>query len=694
MVSPVRSRSPPGAYSSEHSGVERKIGSSTSNRKACIGTTSTPSRAARAGPAVRSPSRAVPKRSSAAASPSVVPYAPQDEGPTLKRWIAFSEKRTSIGMRAAGSAPSRPRPGAATKKSSRWSSPPAVWTSMNPPAPGPVSGDSATKDISTQATAASTALPPPRSTSAPARAVTGWPAATTPFTQRKLARDELRHVDVGEGGAALALPAAPHPRLVVRRDARLASVSPRRGPVLRPVAVAGRHHRDPDLVLDLLVDHGPEDDVRLGVARLGHDRPDIGEVEVDQARERDQVGDALDALAQHVVRHAERLHHRGRLVQHRQQARVRDHDQRVDLAGELLDPQVGLLAAPRPLEGERLGDDAHRERAHLAGDARDDRRRARAGAAACAGGDEHHVRAAQHGLHLVVVLERREAPELGVRARAEPARGFPAYVHAVVRRGLLERLGVGVDRDELDALDLRLDHPVDGVHARASHPDDAQDGLRDLAGRRHGVRRRQRLGRAGRLELALHDVLGGVRREHGAQALLRARDAVVAAVRLVLGLPLAAAGALVGALLCALGGLGQLHAAAGLAGLRLRPALGPAARDLRRRSALGQRPSATRLLRARLAAARLLARAARLLAGLLALRAAARLLLLPLRFVLLRLAEELGQRPLAHARPLTACHSPGPPPLADGRRRPPCRPGRTSAPTSPSPEPPRNAPSC
>src|ERR687893_2562439 len=377
MVSPVRSSSPPGAYSSEHSGVERKIGSSTSNRKACIGTTSTPSRAARAGPAVRSPSRAVPKRSSAAASPSVVPYAPQDEGPTLKRWIAFSEKRTSIGMRAAGSAPSRPRPGAATKKSSRWSSPPAVWTSMNPPAPGPVSGDSATKDISTQATAASTALPPPRSTSAPARAVTGWPAATTPFTQRKLARDELRHVDVGEGGAALALPAAPHPRLVVRRDARLASVSPRRGPVLRPVAVAGRHHRDPDLVLDLLVDHGPEDDVRLGVgrlghglgrlvdlpqrqvapagdrqqdrprslerrleqrrldrvrhrvhravlarahadpeqrlARLGHDRPDVGEVEVDQARERDQVGDALEALAQHVVRHAERLHHRGRL---------------------------------------------------------------------------------------------------------------------------------------------------------------------------------------------------------------------------------------------------------------------------------------------------------------------------------------------------------------------------------------------
>ena len=52
---------------------------------------------------------------------------------------------------------------------------------MNPPAPGPVSSDSATNDISTQATAASTAFPPASSASTPAWAVTGCPAATTPF---------------------------------------------------------------------------------------------------------------------------------------------------------------------------------------------------------------------------------------------------------------------------------------------------------------------------------------------------------------------------------------------------------------------------------------------------------------------------------------------------------------------------------
>src|SRR3712207_8472549 len=36
-----------------------------------------------------------------------------------------------------------------------------------------------------------------------------------------------------------------------------------------------------------------------------HDRPHVGEVEVDEPRDRDQVGDALDALAQDVVGRSE-----------------------------------------------------------------------------------------------------------------------------------------------------------------------------------------------------------------------------------------------------------------------------------------------------------------------------------------------------------------------------------------------------
>jgi hypothetical protein len=51
---------------------------------------------------------------------------------------------------------------------------------MNPPAPNPVSGLSQTNEVRVAAIAESTALPPARSTSAPASAVSWCPAATAP----------------------------------------------------------------------------------------------------------------------------------------------------------------------------------------------------------------------------------------------------------------------------------------------------------------------------------------------------------------------------------------------------------------------------------------------------------------------------------------------------------------------------------
>ena len=68
---------------------------------------------------------------------------------------------------------------------------------------------------------------------------------------------------------------------------------------------------------------------------------------------------------------------------------------RVAGRAQQLDALVGLLRAAGALELERRRDDADGQRAELARDARDDGRRAGAGAAALAGGDEHHVGAAQ-----------------------------------------------------------------------------------------------------------------------------------------------------------------------------------------------------------------------------------------------------------------------------------------------------------
>src|SRR5688500_18185042 len=106
---------------------------------------------------------------------------------------------------------------------------------------------SATNEVSIAASAASTALPPARRTSAPAAAVRGWPAATTPVVATPLVPgDELRHVDLaGRNPTRLAARSAGavYPRLADRLTERRALV-----PRSALLAVAGGDHGDPHLV--------------------------------------------------------------------------------------------------------------------------------------------------------------------------------------------------------------------------------------------------------------------------------------------------------------------------------------------------------------------------------------------------------------------------------------------------------------
>ena len=139
------------------------------------------------------------------------------------------------------------------------------------------------------------------------------------------------------------------------------------------------------------------------------------------------------------------------------------------------DAVVGLLRAARALELERRRDDADRERAELARDARDDRRGAGAGAAALAGGDEDHVGAAQRALDRVVAVLGRAAADLGIGAGAETLGELAADVDLRRRVAHLQLLDVRVDRDEVDLRDAGVDHPVDRVQAGAADADDADD---------------------------------------------------------------------------------------------------------------------------------------------------------------------------------------------------------------------------
>ena len=212
------------------------------------------------------------------------------------------------------------------------------------------------------------------------------------------------------------------------------------------------------------------------VAGVAHRRAHVGEVEVDHPGQRDQLGDPLDALAQHVVGDLEGLDHRGRLREHGQQALVRDDDQRVDLGAEGGDALLGLGAAAGALEPERLGDDPDRQRADVAREPSDHRRRAGPGATAGAAGDEDEVGALEQALDLVLFLERGPVAELGVGAGAEATRHAAAQVDGDVGVGLLERLQVGVDGEEFDPGNPGVDHAVDRVDAGAADADDSDHG--------------------------------------------------------------------------------------------------------------------------------------------------------------------------------------------------------------------------
>ena len=208
-------------------------------------------------------------------------------------------------------------------------------------------------------------------------------------------------------------------------------------------------------------------------ARAGvvHDRAHVGEVQIDEAGHGDEVGDALHALPQDVVGVLERLDDARVALDDLEQAVVGDGDDRVGHLSQHVDAVERLALAAIALEAEGLGDDGDRDGAELSGDLRHDGRAAGAGAAAFAGGHEDQIGAAQCGLELVAADLHGLTADFGIGPAAESVRDLLPDVDLDVGIAHVELLHVGVDGDELDALDAGVDHPVHGVGAGAADAD-------------------------------------------------------------------------------------------------------------------------------------------------------------------------------------------------------------------------------
>ena len=159
-------------------------------------------------------------------------------------------------------------------------------------------------------------------------------------------------------------------------------------------------------------------------------------------------------------------------VRDRQQPVVRDDDERVDLAAQPLDADLGLHDAAFALEPEWPGDHADRQRAERPRHVRHHRGTASAGAAALAGRDEDHVGPLEDLLDLFSVILCRPAADIGVGAGAKPPGELTADIELDVGVAHEQRLRVSVDRDELDALEPLFDHAIDGVDAATADSDD------------------------------------------------------------------------------------------------------------------------------------------------------------------------------------------------------------------------------
>ena len=206
-------------------------------------------------------------------------------------------------------------------------------------------------------------------------------------------------------------------------------------------------------------------------AHAGHDGLDVGEVQVDLAGYRDQIGDALDRLAQDVVGHHERVAQRRAPLDRVQQLVVGDRDHGIHDLFEGGEPFVGDQASPPTLEREGQRHHGHDQRSGLPGQVGNDRAPTGAGSSAEAHGDEHHVRLGQRLDHLLGVFQRGAAPDLRVGPGTQALRQLGAQLELDRCAAGLQRLAVGVRRHEIHAGHPGGDHAVDRVPAAPADSD-------------------------------------------------------------------------------------------------------------------------------------------------------------------------------------------------------------------------------
>ena len=205
---------------------------------------------------------------------------------------------------------------------------------------------------------------------------------------------------------------------------------------------------------------------------IPHYGGDIGKIEVNQAGNVDQLGNALHTAAQHIVCNQEGVEQGNIRFGSGAQALVGDDDKRIDIFLQLCNALFRKAHTALAFKIKRLCNDGDRQNAHVFCNFCDYGRGTGACPAAHTGGDKNHIRALNGFADILGALFRCLCACLRVCAGAHAFCGFIADIDLGCGAGIGKRLQIGVDCDKFNTLDISLDHAVDGVVSAAADTND------------------------------------------------------------------------------------------------------------------------------------------------------------------------------------------------------------------------------
>ena len=195
-----------------------------------------------------------------------------------------------------------------------------------------------------------------------------------------------------------------------------------------------------------------------------HDGTDIGEVQVDHCRNRNQIRNGLNRLTQNVVCLLEGILKRN-MTDDFKDLIVGDDDQRIAVLLEILKTLLRLNHTLAALKGERLRNDSDCKSTKLLGNLCKQRRSTGTSTAAKTRCQEDHVRAFHCLADIRFTFNGSFAPV--VRIAAGTQTGL-AELNLVLHRRHIKRLYICIRNVELYALNAILNHPVNRISACAA----------------------------------------------------------------------------------------------------------------------------------------------------------------------------------------------------------------------------------